>query len=104
MIVKAVRPFISAQFGNVDPGRVIEMTDAKARFLIGSGLVVEHTNPLSVGRQASFQSPVDVKQAGSLLPVDQASVQKTAKPSEGGARNVTYRKRAKLRSSTPVSS
>lgn len=104
MIVRAVRPFISAQFGNVDPGRVIEMKDAKARFLIGSGLVVEHANPLPIGRQSSFQSPVGAKQAGSLSPVDQASVEKIAKPSEGGAREVAYRKRAKLRSSTPVSS
>jgi hypothetical protein len=98
MIVKAVRPFISAQFGNVEPGRVLEMPDAKARFLMRSGLVAEHANPLPNGSSSSFRKPVDAGQAGSSLPADQASQKKTVRPSEGGEPNPTYRRKGKSRS------
>lgn len=98
MIVKAVRPFISAQFGNVEPGRVLEMPDAKARFLMGSGLVVEHASPLPNGSSSSFRQPVGVRTAGLSSQADQASMQRIVRPSEGGEPRVTYRRRGKSRS------
>lgn len=98
MIVKAVRPFISAQFGNVEPGRVLEMPDAKARFLMRSGLVAEHANPLPNGSSSSFRQPVDVATAGLSSQADQASMQRIVRPSEGGEPRVTYRRRGKSRS------
>lgn len=98
MIVKAVRPFISAQFGNVEPGRVLEMPDAKARFLMRSGLVVEHASPLPRGGSSSFQQPVGAGAVGSSSQADQALRQKIVKPSEGGEPRVTYRRRGKSRS------
>ena len=94
MIVKALRPFISSQFGNVSPGRVLDVPDAKARFLVRSGLVKEQASPLPNGSSSSFQNPVDAK-AGSSLPADQASQKETVKLSEGGKKKVTYRKREK---------
>jgi hypothetical protein len=92
MIVKAVRPFISTQFGNVDPGRVIEMPDAKARFLMDSGLVAEYASPLQK-EQSSFQRPVG--EVGSSLPADPVSTKETVSESKRG---VTYRRRTKSRS------
>lgn len=93
MLVKAVREFSHVRFGNIDVGRVFEMKDAEARYLIECGLVVESANPLSNGAESSFQSPVGADQSGLSSQAGQVSTSETADLSESGKRKTTYRKR-----------
>ena len=93
MLIKVKRFFISSVFGNVDEGRVLDVSDIKGRQLIGAGLAVEHGVAVSTEqKQSSFQSPVGAGKAGSSLPADQASQKQTASESAPGAKKVTYRK------------
>lgn len=95
MIVKAKRFFISSVFGNVDAGRVIEMSDSKAKQLIDAGLVAVHEiqTPPKV-EASSFPSPVEADTAGSSLPAGQVLPSPIVKESVAGAK-VIYRKRRK---------
>ena len=99
MLVRVKRFFISSTFGNVDEGRILDLSDAKAKQLIGAGLACEHVSPVSVSRPASsFQSPVEANQPGSLSPAGQALQKETVKSSEAGEPKVTYRKKKGSRS------
>ena len=97
MIVRAKRFFISSVFGNVDAGRIIDMSDSKAKQLIDAGLV----SPLAVQappkvEASNFPSPVEAGKVGSSLPVGQVSQKQTVSASEFGEKKVLYRKKGKL--------
>lgn len=93
MLVRVKRFFISSVFGNVDEGRVLDVSDSKGRQLIGAGLAVEHGKTTATEqKQSSFQSPVEAGQAGASLPAGQALQKETVSVSAPGAKKVTYRK------------
>lgn len=93
MIIKVKRFFISSVFGNVDEGRVLDVSDSKGKQLIQAGLAFELTKTVSMEmNQSSFQSPVGAGKAGASLPADQASQKQTVNESAPGAKKVTYRK------------
>jgi hypothetical protein len=89
MLIKVKRFFISAVYGNVDEGRILAVSDFKGEQFINAGLAEEIVTPAV--DVASFQAPVEVE-AGSSLPVDQASQSQTASASEGGVKKVVYKK------------
>lgn len=96
MLVKVKRFFISSVYGNVDEGRILDISDAKAKQLIAAGLVSVYASSVAdVAKQSSFHSPVEADQAGSLSQADQALQNKTVSESEPGEKKVTYRKKRK---------
>ena len=94
MRISAVRFFISSIYGNVDVGRVLDISDSKANQLVRAGLAKEIVTENAVGKKpSSFQYPVEAKPSGSSLPADQASQEKIASVSDVGGKKVKYRKR-----------
>jgi hypothetical protein len=97
MIVRANRFFISSVFGNVDAGRVIEMSDGKAKQLIGAGLVTAvAVREIPKVEASNFHSPVEAGRVGSLSPAGQVSQKQIVSASEFGEKKVLYRKKGKL--------
>ncbi len=94
MLVKATRFFISSIYGNVEAGKILEMSDARGQQHIDSGLAVLHANPLEVN--SPFSLPVGAKPFGSALPAAQVSPKKIVKGSEFGIeKKVTAKKKGK---------
>ena len=63
MLIKVTRFFISAAFGNVDPGTVLTVSDAQGKTLINAGLalLVSEAGPVLVhpeGNPSVFSRPV----------------------------------------------
>ena len=108
--VKAVKFFISAQFGNVDTGRILEVSDHQAKAFVSHGfvkLMAEDVPPESKkspdreGRSPlDFTPPAGGRQAsGSSSQAGTVSQKRTAKKSVSGAKRAR-KKRAKKKPKT----
>lgn len=100
MRVIAKRAFISAQFGNVDAGQVIEMSEDYAKMLKEHGLVDISTSPAvkknpgpkKEDSSADFTQPTEDNSGGSSSQADQASPGPTVKKSGSGGKTKRKRK------------
>lgn len=87
MRVKVERFFISTVFGNVDPGRVLTVSESQGKMLIDNGLAsrIVEAGPASVQPKAgatNFSRPAPAN--GSSSPAAPALPLKTASKSKNG--------------------
>lgn len=94
MLVRSNKFFISAVFGNVDEGEVLNVSEAQAKLFIENGLasLVEAgpsgDKPKVETKPTVFHSPVEPQEApGSSLPADPVSHKKIVSESGHGAKS-----------------
>lgn len=94
MRIRATKFFISTAFGNVDVGRILDVSEGQGKHLIEHGLasVLKEAGPVDglpkvQEKQSSFSLPVEAKEApGSSLPAGQVSQKKIVNASESGVK------------------
>ena len=84
MKVRAVKSFISQQFGNVQSGDVLDLGDKLGQDYVDNKLAVAVDAP--VEKKADLDQTTTEKTTGSSLPAAQAAPKPTAKQPKSGAR------------------